>query len=351
MYGVKENWFAYRLQITTLARYLRLLLNATSTSSFTKEEVDQKLRNNHILNVLYKWFKYCEEEPDVNLKAEYPDQLIQDEYLVCDAMDDDVQVIAQQATDYENCIPLEEWIKFLDVIPVNVVEDELHELELKYDWNPPMRRKKEKNTRDVKSTVKKSDLEEYKKKLQQKRVTEWNDKRSKIVQEKRFPTDKMTEEAQRDMIYQDYHPDMIQFRAEIQRLAQHIRVLIDDPPSNLNEKLEKNPFTKILYDYFQDMKNVPDFVSFVELYFSAKIIDEFTVLEGIRETCKDGTNKSAEDWNPILTKARKKIEDDPDGKRLRKYNLGSELHTFPADASRELTISNLTRRLETFQEW
>ena len=53
----------------------------------------------------------------------------------------------------------------------------------------------------------------------------------------------------------------------------------------------------------------------------------------------------------MFVRAQTKIAEDPGGKNVRNYNLGSDLHTFPADASRELTIDNLTRRLEELQDW
>jgi hypothetical protein len=66
---------------------------------------------------------------------------------------------------------------------------------------------------------------------------------------------------------------------------------------------------------------------------------------------EENHDKEPNEWIKMFVRAQTKIAEDPGGKNVRNYNLGSELHTFPADASRELTIDNLTRRLEALQDW
>ena len=53
------------------------------------------------------------------------------------------------------------------------------------------------------------------------------------------------------------------------------------------------------------------------------------------------------DWVSFL----EKIHPNVDPQQLLAMRLGSELHTFPADASRELTIDKLTRRLDALRDW
>ncbi len=72
-------------------------------------------------------------------------------------------------------------------------------------------------------------------------------------------------------------------------------------------------------------------------------------------TCVDlnidrGNVADESEFIALFAQVNLKIQQDPSGANLRRYNLGSELHTSPADASVDV-MKNLTMRVQALQDW
>jgi len=121
--------------------------------------------------------------------------------------------------------------------------------------------------------------------------------------------------------------------------------------------LNENPLTFAVYRYFEDcLEDQQLYDEIISKYDSKSIQDEALIVE-----CMDGDVEaienddedkdqciSLEKWQEFLGKIPPDMEET---EKLIELRLQSDLHTFPADASRELTLENLTKRLEALQDW
>jgi hypothetical protein len=158
------------------------------------------------------------------------------------------------------------------------------------------------------------------------------------------------------------------YSAQIATLAGHLRVLMKNEGNlfrpegqgSVLEKVNANKLTGKLYAYLQDysakMTAEPhDYDQLVAKFKYTTLSDEYVILRAMDADCQEIENGGRfkevctgyEEWTAYLSKISPNVTDE---RLLSLMNLGSELHTFPADASLDLR-QNLTRRLEALHDW
>jgi hypothetical protein len=174
--------------------------------------------------------------------------------------------------------------------------------------------------------------------------------------------EQLPEPEQRKLLYE---PEKIKQRwgmysAQITTLRRYMRLLIDEQGFAIDviqPLLNDNPLTLAVYRYFEDcLKDQELYDMIISKYDSKSIQDEALIVE-----CMDGDVEaienddedkyqciSLEKWQEFLGKIPPDMEET---EKLIELRLGSDLHTFPADASPELTIHTLTKRLQALQDW
>jgi hypothetical protein len=121
--------------------------------------------------------------------------------------------------------------------------------------------------------------------------------------------------------------------------------------------LNENPLTLAVYRYFEDCskdQQVNDDIT--SKYDSKSIQDEALIVEcmdgDVQEIENEGEDKdqciSLEEWQQFLGQIPPDMKET---EKLIELRLKSDLHTFPADASPQLTIHTLTKRLWALQDW
>ena len=181
-------------------------------------------------------------------------------------------------------------------------------------------------------------------------------KRNRPVEER------LSEPEQRKLLYEPEKRKQRweMYSGQITTLGRYMKLLIDEkgfPIDAIQPLLNDNPLTFALYKYFEDcLDDQQLFDEIISKYDSQLIQDEALIVEcmdgDVEEIENEGKDKdqciSLEKWQNFLAQIPPDMEET---EKLIELRLNSDLHTFPADASRELTINNLTRRLEAFQEW
>ena len=130
---IKQRWGVYSPQITTLARYMRLLIDG---QGFPKHVIQPLLNENPLTFAVYRYFEDCLEDQQLydEIISKYDSKSIQDEALIVECMDGDVEAIENDDEDKDQCISLEKWQEFLGKIPPDMEETEkLIELRLQSD--------------------------------------------------------------------------------------------------------------------------------------------------------------------------------------------------------------------------
>jgi hypothetical protein len=130
---IKQRWEVYSAQITTLARYMRLLIDETG---FARDAIQPLLNDNPITFAVYRYFEDCLKDQELYdmIISKYDSKSIQDEALIVECMDGDVEAIENDDEDKHQCISLEKWQEFLGKIPPDMEETEkLIELRLGSD--------------------------------------------------------------------------------------------------------------------------------------------------------------------------------------------------------------------------
>jgi hypothetical protein len=139
-----------------------------------------------------------------------------------------------------------------------------------------------------------------------------------------------------------------------------MRLLIDETgfaKKAIQPLLNENPLTLAVYRYFEDCLDDQELYNMIiSKYDSKSIQDEALIVE-----CMDGDVEaienddedkdqciSLEDWQNFLGQIPPNMEET---EKLIELRLKSDLHTFPADASPDLTIHTLTKRLQALQDW
>jgi hypothetical protein len=156
-----------------------------------------------------------------------------------------------------------------------------------------------------------------------------------------------------------------QYSGQITTLAGHLEVLLEDDrkfftdvgTNSVPDRVNENKLTATLYNYVQDYrKNFAEAYQGLVVRFEFKILaDEYVIIhamdEDVEEIQNEGKDKNIcvdlQYWVFFLSRMDKNVTDKA---KLSLMNLGSELHTFPADASLDLR-QNLTRRLEALHDW
>jgi hypothetical protein len=156
-----------------------------------------------------------------------------------------------------------------------------------------------------------------------------------------------------------------QYSPQITTLAGHLEVLLEDDRKFFDElgtksvqgRVNENDYTGILYRYLDDSRtNHATWYEQLVTRFKFKILaDEYVIIhamdEDVEEIQNEGVDKNIcvdlQYWVFFLSKMDQNVTDKA---KLSLMNLGSELHTFPADASLDL-MQNLSRRLEALQDW
>jgi len=156
---------------------------------------------------------------------------------------------------------------------------------------------------------------------------------------------KKTMEQQRTQMYETFKK-MQQMKPQIERLAKHIRAIIEKPWSDA-ERIDRNPTTKLILNYFQ---NHDDILQQAKTTYAPEVADEFMVLKAMSYHIASGNVVNESEFTALFAQVALKIKQDPSGVNLRKYNLGSELDTSPADGSLDV-MKNLTRRVQALQDW
>jgi len=172
---------------------------------------------------------------------------------------------------------------------------------------------------------------------------------------------------QRKLLYEDYNikSRWEQYSAQITTLAGHLRLLLKNESNlfraqgegSVQERVSGNTLTGKLYLYLLDYKSQSD-EDYTQLYAKFKftiLSDEYVILRAmdadVQEIEDNGLRASIcsdyEEWAAFLSKILPNVTDEVE---LSGMKLGSELHTFPADASLDL-MQHLTRRLEALQDW
>jgi hypothetical protein len=120
---IKQRWGVYSPQITTLARYIRLLIDETG---FAKDAIQPLLNENPITFAVYRYFEDCLDDQQLydEIISKYDSKSIQDEALIVECMDGDVEAIENDDEDKDQCISLEKWQEFLGKIPPDMEETE-----------------------------------------------------------------------------------------------------------------------------------------------------------------------------------------------------------------------------------
>lgn len=177
-----------------------------------------------------------------------------------------------------------------------------------------------------------------------------------------------TEAEARKTLYED--PNLKErwekYSGQITTLTRHIIILINGQPTNFPEGsesvmdiLNENPLTKKIYNVIHDvseekeelLKALQDQYGYIEIAYEYLVIDAMNEdVQEIEDALfeKDPSVTEYQDWVSFLHRILPNIQDTQE---LLAMRLGSELHTFPADASRELTIDRLTRRLDALRDW
>jgi hypothetical protein len=178
----------------------------------------------------------------------------------------------------------------------------------------------------------------------------------------------LTIDDQRQLLYdedQSIKDRWSKYSGQITTLAGHLEVLLEDDrkffdevgTNSVQDRVNGNDYTGVLYRYIEDYrKNYPNDYQLLVDRFKFKILaDEYVIIHAMEEDVQEIEVQSADKdfcidlqyWIDFLSKMEKNVTDKT---ALSLMKLGSELHTFPADASLDL-MQNLTRRLEALQDW
>ncbi len=276
-----QPWKSYQDQVRTLTRYLILLSDAPS-QLVSKDAYDKLTKEGEMVGLLEYW-NGCQGDDDYMsyLKEKFPYQDLR-------SLQDEYIVVDSMNFDVKNARQSIDTFKtFLAKMPASTVSDE--------------------------------DL---------------------IAQRLKD----VTIEQQRTQMYEKFKT-MHERKPQIERLAKHIRAIIDKPWSK-PERIEKNPNTKLILTYF---RNHDEILQQIKRSYAPEVADEFMVLKAISYDLDRG-NALWEDFAALLAQVDLKIQQDPNGAQLRNYNLGSDLHTSPADGGTHV-LNNLTRRVQALQDW
>jgi hypothetical protein len=179
----------------------------------------------------------------------------------------------------------------------------------------------------------------------------------------------LTEDEERIMLYEIKGNEIFQpYSLQITKLTAYVLGFVEEPNAEgfeedplahfetgmkMHNFLKENHHTKFLVRLMKKYLHPEDRLTqkMVEkVYHNATVQNESLILDAINSklnTNPSVTLKRSKDWKDFL----QSIPLDLNTVQIRLTKLGSDLHTFPADASQKLTIHNLTSRLKALQDW
>ena len=161
----------------------------------------------------------------------------------------------------------------------------------------------------------------------------------------------LTEKEEREMLYENNN-EWEKYSFQITTLTEYIMKLIEKPENTFTDSdysawLNENPKTKLLIEYLENFIDKDDVLDdeVIDAFHLQLLQNECIIVDAIRANSEGAAN---DEWKTYLASIPLDL-DTTDFKLV--SGLGAELHTFPADASPQLTIHSLARRLEALQDW
>ena len=370
-YEANPKWTSHSAQIKTLSRYVKLILDGPN-DNLTRDDFLILLKEKETARLLKYWNDCMDNSEYMELLSErFPGQsleLLQNESVIVDAMDGDIKAIDDGAEDEVESIPYVQWKQFLEKMPDDSVADaELIAQRLK-SVREMLQEKREQRTKTI--------IEEQKRQMQE-AETDSNATPGDVSpgtanstkKSGKPPRRELSKNDQRAQLYRK-HKKWIPYRKQIEIVARYVRLLIDGPTKGslesgaLDIKLNDSTEVKVLFDFFNACLQDEEYTNSLQNQFpeqsvqdEAMVIDAMNGLVNEHEEIESENMEmeeydenmfyiSSQQWKDFLMKVPRTVTDE----ELPNLSF-KELLIFPADASPQLTIHNLTRRLEAFQYW